>query len=91
MAQALQFTKANSTLSVIDGGGTQWALTGVCTLKMIPGDVSGSTKKADYTLSCTDEVIRFNQQDILKIAGSDPSGTPATDFASLKALLPLYA
>lgn len=91
MGQALQFTKANATLSVVDGSNNRWAFTGQCSLRVVLGDTVGSPKVAYYVLSCGTDIIRFNQADIAKIAGSDPSGTIATDFASLKALLPLYA
>lgn len=90
MAQALQFTKANNVLSVVDGYNNRWAYTGQCSLRMVVGDTAGATKYASYVLSCGADIIKFDQQDIYKIAGSDPSGTPATDFASIKAILPLY-
>lgn len=90
MAQGLAFTKANSTLSVIDTNGSQWAFTGACTLNMNPGNLTSSPKTADYWLQGNGLTLRFAQVDIATIAGLAPSGTPATDFASLKALLPLY-
>jgi hypothetical protein len=86
MAQALQFTKAHSTLSIIDGTNNQWSITGQCNLTMVVGD--GQT--ARYVLSGGNTIVKFTQSDIYKIAGSNPSGTPSTDFASLTALLPLY-
>lgn len=87
----LRFTFAHTTLSVIDNvNGNQWKFTGQCSLKMVAIDVVSSTKTAAYTLTCGNEIIQFSQQDINKIAGSDPNGTPATDFTSIAALLPLY-
>lgn len=88
----LRFTNAHTTLSVIDNvNGNQWKYTGQCSLRMVVGDTSGSTKYARYVLTCGNDIIKFSQQDINKIAGSDPNGTPATDYASIAALLPLYS
>lgn len=91
MGQSLNFTNAHTTLTVIDSvNGDSWKFTGTCSFRLKPLDVTSSTKTAQYVLSCATDIIKFTQADIHLIAGGAPNGTPATDYASIAALLPLY-
>lgn len=92
MAQSLDFTVAHSTLTIIDSvNGDSWKFTGQCSIRLKPIYVGTGTKTAQYVISCGTDIIKFNQQDIHTIATLAPNGTPATDFASIAALLPLYS
>lgn len=92
MAQSLDFTVAHATLTVIDSvNGCSWKFTGACSIRLKPLYVGTGTKTAQYVISCGTDILKFNQQDIHLIAGGAPNGTPATDYASISALLPLYA